>query len=77
MNNSEIEVKMEEYIKSLTPIKPIPRRLKDVVEIIRVMPYQFKIGETEEFISLLNERLDEILKIHKTEMEEINEKEIL
>lgn len=77
MNNSEIEVKMEEYIKSLTPIKPIPRRLKDVVEIIRVMPYQFKIGETEEFISLLNERLDEILKIHKAEMEEINEKEIL
>ena len=77
MNDLEFAVKMEEYINSLTPIKPRPRTLKDIVEIIRVMPYQFKIGETEKFISLLNENLDEILKIHKAEMEAINEKEIL
>ena len=77
MNDLEFAVKMEEYINSLTPIKSRSRTLKDVVEIIRVMPYQFKIGETEKFISLLNERLDEILKIYKSEMEEINEKKIL
>ena len=70
MNDIEFAVKMEEYINSLTPIKPQPRTLKDVVEIIRIMPYQFTIGETEKFISLLNERLDEILKIYKAEMEE-------
>lgn len=42
------------------------RTIENVVEIIRMMPHQFTIGETEKFISLLNERLDEILEIYKT-----------
>ena len=69
MNDLEFAVKMEEYINSLTPIKPRPRTLKDIVEIIRVMPYQFTLAETEKFVSLLNERLDEILEIYKAESE--------
>ena len=77
MSDLEFAIKMEEYFNSLKPIKPHHRTIKEVVEIIRVMPYQFTIGETEKFISLLNERLDEILEIYNAEMEEINEKEIL
>lgn len=41
------------------------RTVENVVEIIRVMPYQFTMGEYDKFIILLNERLDEIIKIHK------------
>lgn len=43
------------------------RTIEYVVEVIRMMPHQFTIGETEKFTSLLNERLDEILEIHKAE----------
>lgn len=43
------------------------RTLEYVVEVIRVMPYQFTLNEMGEFTSLLNERLDEILEIHKAE----------
>ena len=45
------------------------RTIENVVEIIRKMPYQFTLAEMEKFISLLNERLDEILEIHKVESE--------
>lgn len=45
------------------------RTIENVVEIIRKMPYQFTLAETEKFVSLLNERLDEILEIHKAESE--------
>lgn len=43
------------------------RTIEEVAGIIRVMPYQFKLTETVKFTSLLNERLDEILEIHKKE----------
>lgn len=46
------------------------RTIEYVVEVIRKMPYQFTLNETEEFTSLLNERLDEILEIYKTESED-------
>jgi len=46
------------------------RTIENVVEIIRKMPYQFTLTEIEKFTSLLNERLDEILEIHKAESED-------
>ena len=46
------------------------RTIEYVVEVIRKMPYQFTLSETVKFTSLLNERLDEILEIHKTESED-------
>lgn len=52
------------------------RTIENVVEIIRVMPYQFTLGETEKFISLLNERLDEILELHKAERGTNNDRNI-
>ena len=48
----------------------LERTIEYVVEVIRKMPYQFTLTEIDKFISLLNERLDEILKIHKKESEE-------
>lgn len=45
------------------------RTIEYIVEVIRKMPYQFTLSETEKFTSLLNERLDEILEIHKAESE--------
>lgn len=47
------------------------RTIEYVVDVIRMMPYQFTLTEIEKFISLLNERLDEILEIHKAESEEV------
>lgn len=47
------------------------RTIEYVVEVIRKMPYQFTLSEIEKFNSLLNERLDEIIKIHKAEREEV------
>lgn len=41
------------------------RTIEYVVEVIRLMPHQFTMGDSEKFIALLNERLDEILEIHK------------
>ena len=46
------------------------RTIEYVVGVIRMMPHQFTIGETEKFIALLNERLDEILELHRAESEE-------
>lgn len=46
------------------------RTIEEVVNVIRVMPYQFTLTETAKFTSLLNQRLDEILEIHKAEKEE-------
>jgi len=43
------------------------RTIENVVEVIRLMPHQFTMGDSEKFIALLNERLDEILEIHKAE----------
>ena len=45
------------------------RTIESVVEVIRMMPHQFTIGETEKFIALLDERLDEILELHRAESE--------
>ena len=45
------------------------RTIEYVVEVIRKMPYQFKLSEIEKFTSLFNERLDEILEIHKAKSE--------
>lgn len=43
------------------------RTIEYVVEVIRKMPYQFTLSEMEKFTPLFNERLDEILEIHKAE----------
>lgn len=43
----------------------VKRTIEYVVEVIRLMPHQFTMGDSEKFIALLNERLDEILEIHK------------
>lgn len=54
------------------------RTIENVVEIIRVMPYQFTLSETEKFTSLLNERLDEILEIKRNKwMSEIKDRQHL
>ena len=45
------------------------RTIEYVVDVIRMMPFQFKLSEIEKFNSLLNERLDEILEIYKAERE--------
>ena len=43
------------------------RTIEEVSKIIRLMPYQFTLGEIDKFVEMLNERLDEILEIHKAE----------